>query len=152
MGAFTTINYGSDSLLYDSSTGTYMDSGGNVLSASDVSAYGAPTGVSQGIALGGGAQPGASTSPNPGGAPTSGATSGMSSIFATILGAASGIGSTLNPPKTVNNVPMVYSAAAGGYIPASAAGSAVGNLSMTPIILVVGGIALLLIAYYAFSK
>jgi hypothetical protein len=85
-------------------------------------------------------------------APASNSSTSTSSILAGIgaaFSAVGGVGSALNPPKTVNGVPMVYSAAAGGYIPATSAGAAVGNLSLSPTLIIVGIVAIGLIALLA---
>lgn len=144
-----TINYGNgQSLFYDPSTGLYMDNGGNVLQPSDVAAYGQPVSTSTGIVATPSAPPAPATPSNN----SAGATSGLTSLFGSILGATSGVGSALNPPKTVNGVPMVYNAASGGYIPASTAGAAVSNLSLTPLIIVAGLGILAVIVYFALKR
>jgi hypothetical protein len=155
LSSVQTINYGGgQTLTYDPTTGNYYDSGGNLLQPSDVAAYGAPVSVTQGI----GTSTPASTAtgmPSAGSSaasPTGGASTGTTSTFSAILGAFSGIGSAINPPKTVNGVPMVYSAAAGGYIPSSSAGAAVSNLSLSPTIIIVGLAAIGLIAFLALRK
>lgn len=146
-----TINYGGgQSLLYDPTTGNYYDNGGNQLQPSDVAQYGAPVSVASGINAAPGA-PAPAGAPSQSSSPTGGATTGLLSTMTSILGSVGGVGSALNPPKTVNGVPMVYSSALGTYIPLSSAGNAASNLSLSPVIIVVGLAAVVVLAWFAFK-
>jgi len=157
-----TVCYGGGQyLFYDPSNGTYQDSGGNVYAAGDpnVTAYGSPVGqpiagMNPGGCAGVGTTPGTTPPATPTTTPATNSSNspGILSGLVGLFSATSGVGSALNPPKTVGGVPMVYSAAAGGYIPSTAAGSAVANLSISPTVIVVGLLAVAVIAYFAFRK
>ena len=126
----------------DPSTGQVYDNSGNPLSQSDLAQYGAYT-VTGAIGSSGTNVSSQSTFHAPSPAPTvnspgGGGVSmgGMSGMF-TAVGSA--IGTLLNPPKnTPGGQPLVFNAATGGYIPASAAGQGVANLSSIPMWLVIG--------------
>jgi hypothetical protein len=114
---------------YDPSSGTYFDSGGNALSASDLAQYGSFT-VSSPGAGGVAPPPPAPTVVNPSG--NGGALSGLSGLFSSIGGS---IVAAVRPP--VVNTPqgaLVYNPATGGYIPQQ---SMIASGSLTPIILLV---------------
>jgi hypothetical protein len=64
--------------------------------------------------------------------------SGLTGLF-TAMGSA--LATTINPPKTSGGQPLVYDAIRGTYIPASAAGQSVTNLTSIPMWLVIGAVA-----------
>ena len=130
------INFGGGQTgYYDPSTGTYYDSGGNVLSASDLAQYGAFTVTSQG------STPPASTPPST--APVSGVGSGAT--LSGLTGLFSSIGNAIvngARPTTVSTPSgtLVYNPATGSYTTAAAltASSALNPL----ILLLLGGLVI----------
>jgi hypothetical protein len=116
LSSLQTVNFGNGvSGYYDPTSGTYYDSGGNVLSASDLSQYGAFT-----VSSGGAAAPAPTTTPA---APTptpvsptgsAGSLSGLSGLFSSIGGA---IVNATRPPtiQTPAGQTLVYNPATGGY-------------------------------------
>jgi hypothetical protein len=152
-------DFGGGNILYrDSSTGLMYDPSDltTPLSASDVSAYGAAAGSSGAISpTTAGAPTSQSSYHAPAPAPTANSgsgggmnMSGLSGMF-TAMGAA--FASVINPPRnTPGGQPLVYSAATGTYLPASAAGASVTNLSSIPMWLIIGLVAVAL--FFVFLK
>lgn len=148
--SYTVQDFGGGNMLYqDASTGLYYDPNdlSNPLSTTDVQQYGAATNTSGATSVAGttGQQtsqsalhaPAPTTTVN---SPSSGgiSTAGMSGMF-TAIGSA--FASVINPPKaTTGGQPLVYNAALGTYVPASATGQALTNASSIPMWLVIGAV------------
>lgn len=150
--SYSIQDFGGGDLLYrDASTGQFYDPNdlSAPLSTSDVSQYGATAGQGGAISPSGGptaTQSGytsASPSPTSNSAGQGGVNlSGLTGMF-TAVGSA--FASLINPPKTTaGGQPLVYDAIRGTYIPASAAGSSVTNLTSIPMWLVLGLVAVAL--------
>lgn len=145
--SYSMQDFGGGNILYrDTSTGLYYDPNdlGSPLSTSDVQAYGAVAGSSGAISPASGQQSSyGSASPSP--TTNSGSSgglglSGMSGLFTSV---GSAFASLINPPKTTaQGQPLVYDAIRGTYIPASAAGASVTNLTSIPMWLVLGGVVI----------
>lgn len=155
---YTTQDFGGGNILYrDTSTGLFYDPNdlSTPLSASDVAAYGASVGQSGAISSAGttGTQSSQSSYNSPAPSPTVNSPSsgginlsGMSGLF-TAIGSA--FATKINPPKTsTGGQPLVYDSIRGTYIPASAAGQSVTNLSSIPMWLVIGLVALALVLVF----
>lgn len=148
---------GGNTLYRDTSTGQFYDPNDltTPMSSADVQQYGAPLSTGAAIAPAGGG----TSSQSPFGSPTSGQTvnspssggvnlSGMTGMF-TAIGSA--FANMLNPPKTTaGGQPLVYDSIRGTYIPASAAGASVTNISSIPMWLVIGLVAVA--AIFIFKK
>jgi hypothetical protein len=138
-----TVNFGGGQTgSYDPSTGTYYDSGGNVLSASDLAQYGAFT-------VGGAPNP-SPGSGSPGGSPVSGlgsggALSGLGSLFA---GIGSGIANATRP-ATVSTPQgtLAYNPATGTYAAVGASPLSLGSATSLIPLLLLG-----LLAYFVFKE
>ena len=155
-------DYGGGNVLYtDASTGLTYDPSdlSNPLSASALAAYGAPAGAGAAISTGAGTTTTQSTFHSPSPAPTlnSGSqggtgTAGLTGLFSAVGGA---FASVINPPKTTTpgGQPLVYNAALGTYVPASATGAALTNISSTPMWVVIGILVVVgLIAFTVVEK
>lgn len=135
------INFGNGVTgSYDPTTGTYYDSGGNVLSASDLAAYG-----SFSVSSAGTTAPTGVASP-----PSSVSASGSGASLAGLSGLFSGIGAAIaNVTRPAATIPstsgtLVYNPATGTYAPASAITA---SATMNPLILLLlAGVVLWLIA------
>lgn len=149
--SYTVQDFGGGNLLYrDVSTGLFYDPSDltTPLSTSDVQQYGAVTSTSGAIsdASSTGTQSSQSglhaPSPSPTvNSPSSGgvSTAGLSGMF-TAIGSA--FASVINPPKsTSGGQPLVYDAVRGAYVPATAVGASVSNISSIPMWLVIGVVA-----------
>lgn len=160
--SYTVQDFGGGNLLYqDSSTGLYYDPNdlSNPLSTSDVQSYGAAANTSGATSVAGttGTQSSQSAyhAPAPAAtvnAPSSGgiSTAGMSGMF-TAIGSA--FASVINPPKaTTGGQPLVYNAALGTYVPASATGAALTNASSIPMWLVIGVVVVIAGAVFFVEK
>lgn len=150
---YSVQDYGGGALLYrDTSTGLSYDPGdlSTPLQTSDVQDYGAPTNTPGAISpvTGGSGSVSAFHAPSPNPTVNSGSSgglnmSGLSGMFTAMGGA---FASMINPPKTAaTGQPLVYDAVRGAYIPASAAGASVSNISSIPMWLVIGGVAIVAI-------
>jgi len=152
--SYTVQDFGGGNILYqDSSTGLYYDPGdlSSPLSTTDVQQYGAATNTSGAISPAGNTGTQSSQSPYHAPAPTSTvnspssggiSTAGMSGLF-TAVGSA--FATLVNPPKsTAGGQPLVYDAVRGAYVPASAVGSSVSNISSIPMWVVIGIVAIVL--------
>lgn len=148
--SYTVQDFGGGNILYqDTSTGLSYDPNDltTPLSTSQVQQYGAAVNTSGAISPAGTTGPQSSQSalhaPAPAAtvnAPSSGgiSTAGLSGMF-TAIGSA--FASVVNPPKsTAGGQPLVYDAVRGTYIPASAAGQSVTNLTSIPMWLVIGAV------------
>jgi hypothetical protein len=148
---------GGNTLYRDTSTGQFYDPSDPTtpLSTSDVQQYGAPVSIGGAIAPAGGTAssqsqfgaPAPSTTANSAG---SGGInlSGMSGMF-TAIGSA--FANMINPPKTTpGGQPLVYDSIRGTYIPASAAGASVTNISSIPMWVVIG--LVLIVGLFIFRK
>lgn len=155
--SYQIVDFGGGNTLYrDTSTGLYYDPNDptNPLSTSDVQSYGA-------IAGGGGAispvSGGSGTQSNynaPAPAPTvnSGSSGGinLSGLTGMFTAIGSAFATKINPPKnTTGGQPLVYDAVRGAYVPASAAGASVANISSIPMWLVIGAVAVVGIMVFA---
>ena len=151
-------DYGGGNLLYrDTSTGLYYDPSdlSTPLSTSDVAAYGGTAGAGGAItpATGGASSQSSYNAPSPSPTVNSGGSgginlSGLTGIF-TAIGSA--FATKINPPKTApGGQPLVYDAIRGTYIPASAAGASVTNLTSIPMWLIIGLVAVAL--FFVFMK
>lgn len=132
----------------DPSTGQVYDSQGNPLSSSDLTSYGAYT-VTGSIGMGGGSTSSQSTFHAPAPTATANSTSqggqGMSGLTGLFTSVGSAFGTLVNPPKnTPGGQQLVYSAATGGYVPASQAvsGGLAGTASSMAMWLVIGVVAI----------
>lgn len=150
--SYTVQDFGGGNLLYqDTSTGLYYDPSDltTPLSQSDVQQYGAAQGTSGAISPAGstGTQssqssyhaPAPTTTVN---SPSSGgvSTAGLSGMFTSI---GSAFASVINPPKTTQGgQPLVYDAVRGAYVPATAVGASVSNISSIPMWAVIGVVAI----------
>jgi hypothetical protein len=146
---------GGNTLYRDSSTGQFYDPNDLTapLSTSDVQQYGAP--VNQGSAISTAGSVASTQSPYgaPAGtssvnAPSSGgiSLSGLTGMF-TAIGSA--FANKLNPPKTTTGgQPLVYDSVRGTYIPASAAGQSVTNLTSIPMWIIIGLVAIALLIVF----
>jgi hypothetical protein len=152
---------GGNTLYRDTSTGQFYDPGdlSTPLSTSDVQQYGAPASSSGAISIasGSGSPPAQSpyTSAAPGSTANSGGSGGinLSGLTGLFTAVGSAFASKINPPTTTKQgQPLVYDAIRGTYIPASAAGQSVTNLSSIPMWLVIGLVALALILVFAARK
>lgn len=150
---YSVQDFGGGNLLYqDTSTGLYYDPSdlSTPLDTSQVQQYGAAVGTSGATSVAGttGTQSSQSSFHAPASSPTvnspsSGgiSTSGLSGMF-TAVGSA--FASVINPPKTTTGgQPLVYDAVRGAYVPASAVGSSVTNLSSIPMWAVIGVVAVI---------
>jgi hypothetical protein len=144
--SYSVQDYGGGNILYrDSSSGQYYDPSdlNTPLSTTDVQQFGAPVSTGGAIAPAGGTTSSQSSfnAPAPSqtvNSPSSGGLnmSGLSGMF-TAMGAA--FASVVNPPKTTaGGQPLVYDAVRGTYIPASAAGQSVTQISSIPMWLIIG--------------
>ncbi len=146
-------DYGGGNLLYrDTSTGQFYDPSDLTapLSTSEVQQYGASTNTGGAISTAGGMTTSQSSfaAPTPtqtANSPSSGGLnlSGLSGLFTTV---GSAFANMLNPPKaTTGGQPLVYDAVRGTYIPASAAGASVTNITSIPMWIVLGLVAVALV-------
>jgi len=149
-------DFGGGNLLYrDTSTGLFYDPSdlSSPLSTTDVQQYGAPAGTPGAITpvSGSSSQSGyASAAPSP--TANSGGSGGvnLSGLTGMFTAIGSAFASKINPPqKTASGQPLVYDAIRGSYIPASAAGQSVTNISSIPMWLVIGLVALALVLVFA---
>lgn len=151
--SYTVQDFGGGNMLYqDTSTGLYYDPNDltTPLSTSDVQQYGAAVNTSGATSVAGttGTQSSQSSYHAPAPSPTvnspsSGgiSTAGMTGLF-TAVGSA--FASVINPPKTTQGgQPLVYDAVRGAYVPASAAGASVTNISSIPMWAVIGVVAVI---------
>lgn len=147
---YTVQDYGNGAILYrDATTGAMYDPNdmSAPLTASDLSQYGAPAGGGGAISPGSGGSSSQSGYGSPSSSPTvaSGGAgglhlSGMTALFTSV---GSAFANLINPPKTTpGGVPLVYDSIRGTYIPASAAGQSVTNLSSIPMWVVIGLVVL----------
>lgn len=149
---------GGNTLYKDTSTGLFYDPNdlSTPLSTSDVQQYGAPANTSGAISTGGATSAQSSyTSAAPGSTANSGGSGGinLSGLTGLFTAVGSAFASKINPPQTTKQgQPLVYDAIRGTYIPASAAGQSVTNLSSIPMWLVIGLVALALILVFAARK
>jgi len=113
------INFGGGQTgFYDPTSGTYFDSGGNALSASDLAQYGAFT-------VGTGLAPPPGTSPGGGGAPTPASGAGSGGMLSGLGGIFSSVTTTIANATRPQTLPssqgtLVYNPQTGGYTPAQA--------------------------------
>lgn len=147
--SYSVQDYGGGNLLYtDTSTGLSYDPNdlSTPLTASQVQSYGAAVNTSGAISAVGGQAPAQASFHAPSPSPTANSasqgglsTAGLSGMF-TAIGSA--FASVLNPPKTTQGgQPLVFDAVRGTYIPASAAGTSVTNLTSIPMWLIIGVVA-----------
>lgn len=134
------INFGGGQTGYfDPSSGTYFDSGGNTLSASDLAQYGSFT-----VGAPGSTPPAASGPPSTStinGQGSGAALSGMSSLFSSIGAAIT----NATRPATISTPSgtLVYNPSSGGYTSAAAITAA---SAMNPLVLLLlGGVVIWLI-------
>lgn len=123
---------------FDPSTNTYYDSGGNVLSAADLSQYGAFTVTSPGSYA---PTPGAVSAPASGSG-SGGALSGLTSLFGTF---ANGIINATRPPtlQTASGQSLIYNPRTGQYVPTTAINA---QAALSPLVLLLlGGVVIYLI-------
>ena len=158
---YSVQDYGGGNLLYqDTSTGAMYDPSdlSTPLSASAVAQYGATAGTSGAITPSSGTAPSQSslTAPASSGtvnSPGSGGInlSGMSGMF-TAIGSA--FASVIAPPKAAPTTgqPLVYNAALGTYVPASATGASLTNLSNTPMWIILGGVAIVVFLIFMMDR
>lgn len=150
---YTIQDFGGGNLLYTSTTSGLSYDPSDLttpLSTAQVQQYGAAVNTSGAISPAGntGTQSSQSSYHAPATTPTvnspsSGGlnASGMSGLF-TAVGSA--FASVINPPKTTQGgQPLVYDAVRGAYVPASAAGQSVTNLSSIPMWAVIGVVAVI---------
>lgn len=146
--SYTVQDFGGGNILYtDRSTGLSYDPNdlSTPLSATDVASYGAAVNQPGAISPVSGGQSSQSSFHAPAStgtvnSPSSGGlnTAGLSGMF-TAVGSA--FATVLNPPKnTAGGQPLVYDAVRGTYIPATAAGQSVTNLTSIPMWLVIGAV------------
>jgi hypothetical protein len=155
-------DFGGGSTLYrDTMTGTYYDPSdlSTPLSTTDVADYGAPvnTGGAISVASGAGTPPAQSAynAAAPGSTVNSGSSGGinLSGLTGMFTAIGSAFASKINPPTTTKQgQPLVYDAIRGTYIPASAAGQSVTNISSIPMWAVIGVVAIALILVFAMRK
>lgn len=143
LSSLQTVNFGNGVTgSYDPSSGTYFDSGGNQLSASDLAQYGSFTVGSSGSTPGP-LPSGATGAPaTVSGAGSGSALSGMSGLFS---GIGSAIANATKPPTitTSTGQALVYNPATGGYTTTTALNA---SSTLTPLILlVVAGAVLFLV-------
>jgi hypothetical protein len=149
---------GGNTLYRDTSTGTFYDPSdlSTPLSTTDVAQYGAPANASGAISVGGNTSAQSTyTSAAPAQTANSGGSGGinLSGLTGLFTAVGSAFASKINPPTTTKQgQPLVYDAIRGTYIPASAAGQSVTNLSSIPMWLVIGLVALALILVFAARK
>jgi hypothetical protein len=131
------VNFGGGQTgSYDPSSGSYYDSGGNSLSASDLAQYGAFTVTAPGAVP-------SLPAPNVSAAPISGAgsgasLSGLSGMFSSIGNAI--VNSTRPPTLSTPQGTLVYNPSTGGYTTQTAISA---SSALTPmILLLLGGILL----------
>ena len=150
---YSVQDFGGGNILYrDTSTGLFYDPSDttNPLSSSDVAQYGAPAGTSGAISTAGGTTTSQSSYNAPAPAPTtnSGGSGGMNmaGLSGMFTAVGSAFASVINPPKTTTGgQPLVYDAVRGTYIPATAAGQSVTNLTSIPMWLILGLVAVALV-------
>jgi hypothetical protein len=158
--SYTIQDFGGGAILYrDSSTGLSYDPNDltTPLSTSEVAAYGAQAGSGGAISPGGGTLSTQSSYNAPAPSPTTNSASsggmnmaGLSGMF-TAVGSA--FASLINPPKTTKGgQPLVYDAARMSYVPASAVGQSVTNISSIPMWLVLGIVAIALVLVFAAER
>jgi hypothetical protein len=145
---YSVQDFGGGNILYrDVSTGSFFDPNdmSSPLSSAEVQQYGAPAGGSGAISTTGGSTTSQSGygSAAPGATAQSGGSGGMN--LAGLSGMFTAVGSAfanlINKPKmTPGGQPLVYDAIRGTYIPASAAGASVTNLTSIPMWLVIGAV------------
>jgi hypothetical protein len=138
LSSLQSLNFGGgQSGYYDPTSGTYYDSGGNPLSASDLAAYGSFTVTSPGSTPA--PAPAAAAAPAPVTGSGNGATlAGLSGMFSSIGNAV--VNATRPPTVTTPTGTLVYNPATGGYVtPASITASSALN---PMILLLLGGILL----------
>lgn len=137
LSSLQSLNFGGGQTgFYDPNAGTYYDSGGNALSASDLAQYGSFSVTS----------PGSTPQPAPGGgapAPISGvgsgaSLSGLSGMFSSIGNAITN--ATRPPTLATPQGTLVFNPQTGGYT--SAAAITAGGSMNTMILLLLGGIIL----------
>jgi hypothetical protein len=133
------VNFGGGQTGYlDPGSNTFYDSGGNVLSGSDLSQYGAFTVTAPG------STPLPVSSPSPvsvSGSGNGASLAGMSSIFG---GIATGIVNAMRPPTLPSSSgTLVYNPATGAY--QSSAALTAGSLMSPLILLLLGGVVIWLI-------
>jgi hypothetical protein len=149
---------GGNTLYKDTSTGQFYDPSdlSTPLSTSDVQQYGAPANTSGAISTGGTTSTQSSyTTAAPSQTANSGGSGGinLSGLTGLFTAVGSAFASKINPPTTTKQgQPLVYDAIRGTYIPASAAGQSVTNLSSIPMWLVLGLVAVALILVFAARK
>jgi hypothetical protein len=146
---------GGNTLYRDSATGQFYDPNDLTvpLSTTDVQQYGAPVNTGSAISTSGSLQTSQSVYGAPAGtstvsAPGSGGVSlaGLTGMF-TALGSA--FANKLNPPKTTTGgQPLVYDSVRGTYIPASAAGQSVTNITNIPMWIVIGLVVVALLIVF----
>lgn len=151
---YSVADYGGGALLYrDASTGQMYDPSdlSSPLSSADVQQYGAPANSPGAISpVGSDYVQSSYHAPSPGGTANSGGgggvnMSGLTGLFTAVGGA---LGSLINPPKVAGGPggqPLVYDAVRGAYVPATAVGASVSNISSIPMWLVIGGVAIVAI-------
>lgn len=147
---YSVQDFGGGNILYrDAASGQFFDPNDLTapLSTTDLQQFGAPVSTGGAIAPAGGPSSSQSSFNAPAPSTTANSASsgginmsGLSGMF-TAIGSA--FASTINPPKTTKGgQPLVYDAIRGTYIPASAAGQSVTQLSSIPMWLVIGGVAI----------
>lgn len=153
-------DFGGGAILYrDTSTGQFYDPSdlSTPLSTSDVQQYGAAVGTSGAISPTVGTSPTQSsyTSAAPGPTSNSGGSGGtnLAGLTGLFTAVGSAFASRINPPTTTKQgQPLVYDAIRGTYIPASAAGQSVTNISSIPMWLILGLVAIALVLVFAARK
>jgi hypothetical protein len=154
---YSVQDFGGGNILYrDTSTGLSYDPSDltTPLSTTDVQQYGAPANASGAITpVGTQSSQSSFNAPSPSptvNSPSSGGMnlSGLSGLFTAVGGA---FATAINPPKTpAGGQPLVYNAALGTYVPASAVGASLTNVSSIPMWVVVGGV--LLIGFFVYME
>lgn len=142
LSTLQTINFGGGQFgKYDPSSGTYYDSGGNALSASDLAQYGAFT-VGDGTSPSPPSLGGGSSGPTINASGSGGALSGLGGLFSAVT---QGITSAMRPQTITppGGGTLVYNPATGGYTTPAALTA---QSSMSPLIfLLLGGLVIYLI-------
>lgn len=155
---YSVQDFGGGNILYrDTSTGSMYDPSDltTPLSSTDVASYGAPASTGGAIAVGGSqASQSAYHAPAPSptvNSPSSGgvSTAGLTGMF-TAIGSA--FATTINPPKVSGGQPLVYNAALGTYVPASAVGASLTNVSSIPMWLIIGVVVIAGVIVYEGMK
>lgn len=150
--SYSVQDFGGGNLLYrDASTGQYYDPNDltTPLSTTDVAQYGAPAGSGGAISVVGGQSPQSgygAAAPSPTANSGSSGGSGLAGLSGMFTAMGSAFASVINPPKnTTTGQPLVYDAIRGTYVPASAAGASLTNLSSIPMWLIIGLVAVALV-------